>query len=101
MRTTKKTPRHWNYQLNRPISSNLVWNVRLIIDILIDITYCIDYLLVNVYFFNVLREKNRELQLNSVYGRAVSGSDWLVSLFNGILTLFRLFNAKAILLEEQ
>ena len=29
--------------------------------------------------------------------------DWfdLVSLFNGISTLFRLFNAKAILLEEQ
>ena len=27
--------------------------------------------------------------------------DDLVSLFNGILTLFRLFNAKAILLEEQ
>ena len=26
---------------------------------------------------------------------------WLVSLFNGISTLFRLFNAKAILLEEQ
>ena len=25
----------------------------------------------------------------------------LVSFFNGILTLFRLFNAKAILLEEQ
>ena len=28
-------------------------------------------------------------------------NDWLVSLFNGISTLFRLFNAKAILLEEQ
>ena len=30
-------------------------------------------------------------------------ADWfgLVSLFNGISTLFRLFNAKAILLEEQ
>ena len=27
--------------------------------------------------------------------------DGLVSLFNGISTLFRLFNAKAILLEEQ
>ena len=26
---------------------------------------------------------------------------WLVSLFNGISTLFRLFNAKSILLEEQ
>ena len=26
---------------------------------------------------------------------------WLVSLFNGITTLFRLFNAKPILLEEQ
>ncbi len=26
---------------------------------------------------------------------------WVVSLFNGISTLFRLFNAKAILLEEQ
>ena len=26
---------------------------------------------------------------------------YLVSLFNGISTLFRLFNAKAILLEEQ
>ena len=26
---------------------------------------------------------------------------WLVSLFNGISTLFRLFNAKAILLEKQ
>ena len=26
---------------------------------------------------------------------------WLVSLFNGISTLFRLFNAKAILLEER
>ena len=26
---------------------------------------------------------------------------WLVSLFNGISTLFRLFNAKVILLEEQ
>ena len=29
------------------------------------------------------------------------GLVWLVSLFNGISTLFRLFNAKAILLEEQ
>ena len=28
-------------------------------------------------------------------------SDGLVSLFNGISTLFRLFNAKAILLEQQ
>ena len=26
---------------------------------------------------------------------------WLVSLFNGISTLFRVFNAKAILIEEQ
>ena len=26
---------------------------------------------------------------------------WLVSLFNGVSTLFRLFDAKAILLEEQ
>ena len=26
---------------------------------------------------------------------------WLVSLFNGISNFFRLFNAKAILLEEQ
>ena len=33
----------------------------------------------------------------------LSVCDWfgLVSLFNGISTLFRLFNAKAILLEEQ
>ena len=32
-------------------------------------------------------------QTNNIYG--------LVSLFNGISTLYRLFNAKAILLEEQ
>ena len=31
----------------------------------------------------------------------VCGLVGLVSLFNGISTLFRLFNAKAILLEEQ
>ena len=29
------------------------------------------------------------------------GDGWLVSLFNGISTLLRLFNAKAILQEEQ
>ena len=30
-----------------------------------------------------------------------SPKDWLVSLFNGISILYRLFNAKAILLEER
>ena len=38
-----------------------------------------------------------------VCGSAYQRLVWfgLVSLFNGISTLFRLFNAKAILLEEQ
>ena len=31
----------------------------------------------------------------------VIGASFFLSLFNGISTLFRLFNAKAILLEEQ
>ena len=37
------------------------------------------------------------------HGHGRTGLVWfgLVSLFNGISTLFRLFNAKAILLEEQ
>ena len=38
------------------------------------------------------------LYLWDVFDRSCLG---LVSLFNGISTLFRLFNAKAILLEEQ
>ena len=44
-------------------------------------------------------QNNPDDQLGETLGRLV----WfgLVSLFNGISTLFRLFNAKAILLEEQ
>ncbi len=65
---------------------------------------------------------NKETKPNTVISVPISGTysirismhtssdklgkiaDWvilLVSLFNGISTLFRLFNAKAILLEEQ
>ena len=42
-------------------------------------------------------------QIVSCHNRTLVGEVWfgLVSLFNGISTLFRLFNAKAILLEEQ
>ena len=43
------------------------------------------------------------VSLNYWYYVAIIGTIWfgLVTLFNGISTLFRLFNAKAILLEEQ
>ena len=43
------------------------------------------------------------LYLSIYLDQSVCLSVWfsLVSLFNGISTLFRLFNAKAILLEEQ
>ena len=38
---------------------------------------------------------------HSIPARKLNQQEEMVSLFNGISTLFRLFNAKAILLEEQ
>ena len=45
--------------------------------------------------------KQKTTKKRTKYQRGNFGLVWLVSLFNGISTLFRLFNAKAILLEEQ
>ena len=48
----------------------------------------------------VIRQTKNEIY-SIIYSIFLLFSSELVSLFNGISTLFRLFNAKAILLEEQ
>ena len=61
----------------------------------------------SVYYItgNVIPPRELSTQAEEFTAATQSSSneliDWLVSLFNGISTLFRLFNAKAILLEEQ
>ena len=64
---------------------------------------CCNDCISNVVFLNRVQKMSRGSLKNvskSVYKLYVFGFG-LVSLFNGISTLFRLFNAKAILLEEQ
>ena len=77
------------------------------------------YLLNYIYFENETRKNETfSISVNNVlfqiyiffayylnrvllYHKSTAQIVWLISLFNGISTLFRLLNAKAVLLEEQ
>ena len=57
--------------------------------------------LVNMNKKNIQSQESKTIGTPKVVVREEIEMSGLVSLFNGISTLFRLFNAKAILLEEQ